>query len=149
MKESWADPGHLTTMLVKLNKIKQYTIYISTSFFIGNNKSVSLWKVVNMYLRLATATACMLMAWNPFRQMKVGSSSPAMPWMGTSVPSMAPTTFGNPCMLKNSSFTFFSSCWDVGNLILSRQRQSAEHTIWMILEAEDKEIPCVSATSER
>lgn len=39
MKESWVDPGHLTTMLVKLNKIKQYIIYIN--FFLHWEQSIS------------------------------------------------------------------------------------------------------------
>ena len=45
------------------------------------------------------------MAWYPFLHTKLGSSAPERPWMGMSVPSMAPITLGNWAMEWKPSFT--------------------------------------------
>jgi len=67
-------------------------------------------------------------------------------WMRTCVPSMQPTTLGNPAIRRNFAFVR-SACCCVGSRTHSCIRAtSAFVTRWIVLDAVDWSIPMVSAT---
>lgn len=79
----------------------------------------------------------------------MGSSSPPIPLIGISVPSMAPTTLGKRAMQWNRCFIFFRDIIDDGNVMFCKCSQRAWHTFGIHIETGDFETPWVSPTSEK